>query len=298
MITFKQVEAFHSVVRLGGIVKAAERLHTTESTVSKRLQEFEAALGMRVFERDGRSLVASAEGRQILLLCEKLLDTRADIFRLTKPTHKHGNVLRLGITELVASLYLKQLMEAIGAAFPGLQIDPTVDWNDILVQGLRDQMLDLIICPSLPMRAGEFNCTILTESRPTWICSPGLLPRGKVDSLAELAELPLLLQPNMSLFHEAIISFFHQHGLYPSRILTASNLSVLREFAIVGLGAAALPPAYCRAQLAAGELQIIETKFKPPTLQYAVFCNRTVTDPTIIKATDIVASIIGEGAFQ
>lgn len=298
MITLKQIEAFHCVARLGGIGKAAERLNTTESTISKRLQEFEAALQINVFERDGRSLALSDQGRRILLSCEKMLDTRAEILEATERSPSRGTILRLGITELVSALYLKQLLDAFRVRFPDVQIDPTVGWNDFLMDGLRQDTLDIIVCPSLPMRVGEFKCTVLTESCPTWMCSPQLLPEGKVDSLAELAKLPLLLQPSTARFHEILIDFFQQRGLYPSRVLTTSSLAGLREFAVVGLGAAALPPAFCRSEIAGGQLLIINTPYQPPSLQYAVFHNRTTTRPLIIQATGIISAIIGELAFQ
>ncbi|MCM2477240.1 LysR family transcriptional regulator [Rhizobium sp. CG5] len=298
MITLKQIEAFHCVARLGGIGKAAERLNTTESTISKRLQEFELALQIDVFERAGRSLTLSPTGRRILLLCEKMLDTRTEIMEATALSPSQGSILRLGITELVSALYLEKMLEEFGARFPGVQVDPTVGLNDFLVDGLRHNTLDLIVCPSLPMRAGEFKYIILTESRSKWMCSPKLLPQGKIDTIAELAKLPLILQPRASRFHEMLIDFFQQRGLYPSRILTASNLAGLRDFAAAGLGAAALPPAFCRAELASGRLQIIRTPYQPPSLQYAVFHNRTTTSPLIIQAATVVSEIIGESAFQ
>jgi len=41
MLTFKQLEAVYWVVKLGGFAAAAAKLHTTQSAVSKRVQELE-----------------------------------------------------------------------------------------------------------------------------------------------------------------------------------------------------------------------------------------------------------------
>lgn len=298
MITFKQIEAFHCVVRLGGIVKASQRLNTTESTISKRLQELEAALGAEVFKREGRALILNSQGRQILPKCESLLDIRADIYRITKPNGGTRETLSIGLTELVAATHLEAMIDAFKENFPSLEISPTIGWNDILVQGLRDHTLDIIICPTAPVNPGEFNCTMLGANRSEWVCSPKLLPGGKIDDLSQLANMTLILQPVASTYQERILAYFQQHGLSPSRVLTAPSLAGLRDLATIGLGAAALPPAYCREQIAAGKLQIIDTPVELPALQYAAFCNRHVIDPTILKATAIVADIIGPAAFR
>ena len=55
--TLRQLEAFATVVRLGGVSPAAAHLARTQSAVSMAIQDLEGALDTRLFTRRGRRLV-------------------------------------------------------------------------------------------------------------------------------------------------------------------------------------------------------------------------------------------------
>lgn len=63
MITFKQLEAVFWVVQLGGFAPAANKLHTTQSAVSKRVQELESLFETPLFDRSLRSARLTEKGR-------------------------------------------------------------------------------------------------------------------------------------------------------------------------------------------------------------------------------------------
>ncbi len=54
MIDFKQIEAFVWVAELGGFSAAAEKLNTTQPSISQRIASFERQVATRVFDRSAR----------------------------------------------------------------------------------------------------------------------------------------------------------------------------------------------------------------------------------------------------
>ncbi|HVL09263.1 MAG TPA: LysR family transcriptional regulator, partial [Burkholderiaceae bacterium] len=54
-MTLQQLETFFWTVTLGSFAAAAERLYTTQSTVSMRVRELERNLGVELFDRSLRS---------------------------------------------------------------------------------------------------------------------------------------------------------------------------------------------------------------------------------------------------
>ena len=54
MITLRQLETLHWIAQLGTFERAAIKLNTTQSAISKRIQELEAASGLAVFDRSQR----------------------------------------------------------------------------------------------------------------------------------------------------------------------------------------------------------------------------------------------------
>lgn len=57
------INYFLAVVREGTITRAAQTLHLSQPTLSKQLQELEAELGTRLFERGSREIRLTDEGR-------------------------------------------------------------------------------------------------------------------------------------------------------------------------------------------------------------------------------------------
>lgn len=73
MPTVKQLEAFYWTARLGTLARAADRLHVTQSAITKRLRELEAISAAPLFEPGPRKAVLTLHGREMLGEVERLL---------------------------------------------------------------------------------------------------------------------------------------------------------------------------------------------------------------------------------
>jgi DNA-binding transcriptional LysR family regulator len=62
----KQIETFYWVVRLGSFRAAADRLSTTQSTVSMRVMQLEKDIGMALFDRTRRNARLTQKGRALV----------------------------------------------------------------------------------------------------------------------------------------------------------------------------------------------------------------------------------------
>ena len=58
------LRAFSTVVRFGGVSRAAEALHLTQSAVSKQVQELERWVGVPLFERTRKRLALTPAGER------------------------------------------------------------------------------------------------------------------------------------------------------------------------------------------------------------------------------------------
>ena len=62
----RALETFLAVADEGGFTRAAARLHLVQSSVSASVKTLERELGFRLFERDGRSVRLTPEGRSFV----------------------------------------------------------------------------------------------------------------------------------------------------------------------------------------------------------------------------------------
>ena len=65
-MTLKQLEAFYWAATCANFAMAAERLHLSTSSLSKRLVELEDALGVQLFDRSGHKAVLTEAGERFL----------------------------------------------------------------------------------------------------------------------------------------------------------------------------------------------------------------------------------------
>ena len=97
MLELKQLQFFVSCVEEGSFSRAAEVLYTSQPNISKVIRELEQELGLQLFERGGRGITPTAEGRILYRYAEEMLQREHTIADLAK-SRKH-NILRLSCNQ-------------------------------------------------------------------------------------------------------------------------------------------------------------------------------------------------------
>lgn len=72
-VTLRQLRAFVAVAQEQSFTRAAARLHVTQSTLTASIQALESEIGMRLFDRSTRSVLATPQGQQFLPAAERML---------------------------------------------------------------------------------------------------------------------------------------------------------------------------------------------------------------------------------
>src|SRR4029077_12498659 len=112
---------FEAAGRLGSFAAAAAELHLTPSAISQQIRALEAAIGVPLFERSGRTAVLTRAGENYLLEVRRSLgELAASTSRLQRRTQ--GTVLRLSTVALAAHEFLLPRLAAFRACFPTLEL--------------------------------------------------------------------------------------------------------------------------------------------------------------------------------
>ena len=149
MLTFKQMEALYWIVQLGSFEAASSRLNTTQSAVSKRIQELERAFDLTVFDRAHRSARLTQKGAEFFAYAKELLERRDQIVERISSKEALVRQVRIGVTELTALTWLPRLIGAIQAEYPKVVVEAEVDLNATLRDRLADDTIDIIVVPQI-----------------------------------------------------------------------------------------------------------------------------------------------------
>lgn len=248
--TLAEIETFLAVIDAGSISAAAERANLSKSVISKRISEFELALGAPLFLRHAGRI----QPRETALdLAERLRPALAELKAATEAVGWGGTGLagRLAITAPMSFgiRHLGPTIAAFARAHPGLEI--VLDYDD-QITALSPAGFDVAI------RVGALADSTLMARK---LCED---PRVVVASPGYLAAHGPILAPEDFARHEAISYLNVRLGQVwtfgrevapprPGRI-SANNGEAMRDMAQAGLGLALLPLFIVHDALADGRL--------------------------------------------
>ncbi len=268
MITLRQVEALYWVAQLGTFERAARRLSTTQSAVSKRIQQLEEAAGVAVFDRSQRAVRLTAMGEQMLALGAQMLGLRERMLELRSAGAAAPRRLRFGVTELTAMTWLPRFVTALREAYPKLALEPEVDMSLALYQRLRDDALDFIV---IPEAFGDPHVASLrlAEIENAWMASPRLVRSGRRLTLQELARHTILTQGNKSGSGLFVGKWLKAEGIELPRLFSCDSLVALLGLTIAGVGVSYLPLQCFLPLVQESRLRIVPTRPPLPSVPYA-----------------------------
>lgn len=266
MITLKQIEAFYWASTLGSFEAAAQKLNTAQSTISKRIQEFELNSKVILFDRTKRTVHLTMKGQELLRHAEELLTRRNMMVLALGNPEAYSGRFGLGVTELIALTWLPKLISQIKAKYPNLKLLFEVETALKLYERLSSHQIDLVL--ATPVRHDlALERVPLAELELAWMASPTLVIDARL-TIKEIATYPLLTQVDSSGQQVIIKQLLHDSGAKPNNVVACSSMSALAELAIAGLGVACLPKVYFESRLRSGALKIIDSDPSIPALRY------------------------------
>lgn len=267
MINLRQLLALHWIERLGTFERAAEHLNTTQSAISKRIQELETSTGLQLFDRSQRGARLTAIGEEMLVIAREMLTLAERITSLKDGTHVVTRRLRLGVTELTALTWLPRLIAKLVEDFPGLTVEAEVDMSRNLHEKLVDDLVDMIIIPDT-FTAPEITAVPLGIVENAWMAAPGVVEHSGVVGLAELAKYPLLVQGKKSGSGLFVNKWLGTMGIELPKMLSSDSLTAMLGLTAAGLGVTYLPLECFRPLVDEGKLTIIHTDPPLPPVPY------------------------------
>ncbi|MFW6166904.1 MAG: LysR family transcriptional regulator, partial [Ralstonia sp.] len=116
------LEIFRTVVREGGVTRAATQLHRVQSNVTTRIRQLEASLGVQLFVREGKRMVLTPAGQTLLTYADDILRLAAEARQAVQPREPHGR-LRIASMESTAASRLPALLATLHQRWPRVQLE-------------------------------------------------------------------------------------------------------------------------------------------------------------------------------
>lgn len=145
-IKFRHLQTFLEVARQSSVSKAAEVLALTQPAVTRTIRELEEALGVRLFEREGRGIRISRFGEVFLKHAgSSVAALRQGVDSIQLALRSEGPPVRIGALPTVSARVMPNAVAAFLAENTGSPIKIVTGENSVLLEQLRLGELDLVV---------------------------------------------------------------------------------------------------------------------------------------------------------
>ncbi|MCB9618361.1 MAG: LysR family transcriptional regulator [Sandaracinus sp.] len=241
-LNYHHLQYFGAVVDEGGLAAAAKRLGVSHPTVSEQLRKLEEQLGLTLFERRGRRLVLTENGRMVYRYAEQIFGMGNALLEEVAGRREGRTVIcRVGIDGMLPKLVVRRalspMMDVLGEA---LRLRCVEDQHDALVTRLRARQLDLVLS-DLPAHERGVHSHALGTSGLSVFATPTLAARHRREFPKRLDGAPFLLPMPSTRIRRELERFFGQHRLTPRVVAEVEDSGLLKAFGEDGRGLFAMP---------------------------------------------------------
>ena len=231
-LRLRQVALLLEVRSLGTLRAAAEQLGMTQPAATNMVHELESALGVTLFERQGRGLRVTSAGEAVIAHFDGLRGSMAALARELEDLRAGGGAsLAVGSILAPSPTLLTRTVALIKREQPHLRLSVLTETSDRLIDLLDQGTLDIVIGRMAEGHAHRDYLSQVLEGEPPSVVVGPQHPMAGVRrcALAALVEQPWVLQPRNSPMREVLEQEFRLHGLDRPRDLveTASILTTL-----------------------------------------------------------------------
>jgi LysR family transcriptional regulator, transcriptional activator of nhaA len=232
------------VAREGTVTAAAEKLHVSQPAVSAQIRKLERTLGHKLFERTGRSLALTPEGRIVLEYADEIFALGRELSDTLKG-RLEGRPLRLvvGVTDSIPKIIIYHLLQPAFSMKDPVRFVVREDRPDQLLAQLATHELDLVLSdmPVPPHISVQAYNHLLGESG-IGIFGPEDLAAPLVDGFPDsLDGAPFLFHTDGYPLRRALDDWFVTRKIQPVPVAEFADSALIRVFAEAGKGLFAAP---------------------------------------------------------
>ncbi|OHV82262.1 pca operon transcription factor PcaQ [Rhizobium sp. LCM 4573] len=227
-VKFRHLHTFVEVARQKSVVKAADLLNISQPAVTKTIRELEEALGVAVFEREGRGIRITRYGEVFLRHAGAALTAlRQGIDSVSQELFDSAPPVRVGALPTVSTRIMPRAMSLFLEERTGSRIKIITGDNAVLLEQLRVGDLDLVVGRlAAPEQMASFSFEHLYSDPIVFAVRAGHpLLAGKRSVFEGLADYPILMPTRGSIIRPIVEQFLIANGVasLPTQVETVSD---------------------------------------------------------------------------
>lgn len=276
-VTIVNLETLCWIARLGSFTAVANRLHTTQPAISKRIRELEASVGVPLFYRQGRRMELTIQGRDLVRRAQPLLGQLDDIAVFPDNPSAASGVIRMGVGEIAAVTWFPALMARLKQLMPNVHYEVEVGLTINMRHRLEVGLMDVAILAA-PVDSTQLTAHPVGSIGVQWLVAPALAEAVdplRTRSAQDLIEsLPVWCVARPSHMHPMVLETLRGLGITRKPVSTCDSVQGLVELITHGAGTGLLPLPMVADRLADGRLEVLAPELQAQHFDFAIAHHR------------------------
>jgi DNA-binding transcriptional LysR family regulator len=278
---------FNLVARHGGFGKAARATGRPKATLSRRVAELESGLDLRLFERGGRILKLTEEGRALYERTGALfIELDETVTAIASGGEKPKGRLRISAPLLFSQTAMGKIAAGFALKYPSVRLEVTTEDRPV---DMIEEGYDLVIRVN-PDQDESLVGRIFLRDRLVVVANPGLsFPEDNV-------AVPAVIRSGgggTANWEFETVSGRRKISVEP--ILSLSSLLMVRDAVRAGVGVGRLPISLVANDLASGTLSHWGDADGPDIALWALYPSRRLLSARVSAFLDFLKEAFPKG---
>jgi DNA-binding transcriptional LysR family regulator len=251
----RQLEIIRAIADTGSFTAAGNKLHVSQSAISRQVLLLEEELGEPVFHRIGRRIRITPAGESLLQLSHRVFQDLQDTVSAISDTRESlRGTMRL-VGGMTVCLYVfPTLLAEVRRLHPNLDLKITVGSADRSMALLRSGAGDIGLV-TLPVEASDLVSVPVLQEELLLVTYPGhpLAQKQPIEP-GDLHKQPFILFESGSITRRIVDGFFTRERIESDIVMETENVEIIKAMVRNGLGISIIPWQAAAADVRNGQL--------------------------------------------
>lgn len=251
----KQLNSFLMICKLQSFTQAADALGYAQSTITTQIKLLESELEVRLFERIGKSVTLTQEGKKLLPYAKQMLKLSDEIKSVISNDTDPSGVLTIGAAESLCILRLPEILKEYRKLYPKVEVSLKFGNCTEFRYFLRDNVIDVAFSLGTRIEGSDFITEVVFEEQMLLLAAP---PHHLIEEKSikpqDIENEPLILTELGCSYRAVFENILSSHNIKPNVILETGSVQAIKQFTMSGLGITLLPKVAVEEEIAKGRL--------------------------------------------
>lgn len=292
LASYDYYKAFYFVGKYKSFSKAARALGNSQPNITRIINNLEAELNCKLFERSKKGVRLTADGEKLFFHVQianrQIQLGEAELAAAVKEDRSSLAIgFSIGITDILIREYIVPVLHDFRVLYPSVQIHIVNDSTPRLIELANENKIDMAIITSYETTDDMLNETILYSFQDILIAGKAYesLSENTI-SLSELQKYPMIGLWKETETYQLYKGFFAANGLpYDPMVETGTTDQVL-SFVLYDMGIGFVSPDYAKDALKKGKVFRISLAESLPMRHISLIYNVSKSADAEIKTLE------------